>query len=556
MTTAVYHQRGLHASTHHAPDAADLVELLDSKWFGDASSSSSRRISRGGRRDAKSYLSLVGSGPSDLSSSGSKAEMEARDWAPLLADVPERVRDRTVSRSANTSVMGPDLSTLHHPHGGVAAGPRQTSPPEAVDTEMRREPSPFEADSDSPGGRLGTWAGRQRVFAEFLRGEEAEEAGRAAARAAAAAADGSDDEEEGEGGERVSPRTSASPPEVQGVRPRHIFGPALLGGEERAASSGPVVLGAMRAPASNAGGRGADSAAAAQRSAEDEDVNMAWRWRFTRKWQMEQAKQFDPAYGQDGEDEDDWGAALGYMAVHGGGLDLATPASVGEAHGGGLAGPSGDVGAGAGIEASPSFSQPMLLDAGGSANLGDASLAREADAAPATRRLAAVASKARHLAARQAEIEHAVTARWESASAGQAWVGAQVDGVALDHWGRFAFVLARLSDAAEHRKLVVRGRNGVGEAGLAAALAHEAAGAAARHRLAPARVAVLASGTAEWSAARDRVLVVRATALGAAKDPLVRCAADADRIVAALVAAALPAGYSVLPAPAAAGGVA
>ncbi|KFM29093.1 hypothetical protein F751_3710 [Auxenochlorella protothecoides] len=448
MTTAVYHQRGLHASTHHAPDAADLVELLDSKWFGDASSSSSRRISRGGRRDAKSYLSLVGSGPSDLSSSGSKAEMEARDWAPLLADVPERVRDRTVSRSANTSVMGPDLSTLHHPHGGVAAGPRQTSPPEAVDTEMRREPSPFEADSDSPGGRLGTWAGRQRVFAEFLRGEEAEEAGRAAARAAAAAADGSDDEEEGEGGERVSPRTSASPPEVQGVRPRHIFGPALLGGEERAASSGPVVLGAMRAPASNAGGRGADSAAAAQRSAEDEDVNMAWRWRFTRKWQMEQAKQFDPAYGQDGEDEDDWGAALGYMAVHGGGLDLATPAS------------------------------PMLLDAGGSANLGDASLAREADAAPATRRLAAVASKARHLAARQAEIEHAVTARWESASAGQAWVGAQVDGVALDHWGRFAF------------------------------------------------------------------------------DPLVRCAADADRIVAALVAAALPAGYSVLPAPAAAGGVA
>lgn len=45
--------------------------------------------------------------------------------------------------------------------------------------------------------------------------------------------------------------------------------------------------------------------------------------------------------------------------------------------------------------------------------------------------------------------------------------------------------------------------------------------------MAPARVAVLASGTAEWSAARDPVmLVVRATALGAA-DPLVRCAAGA-----------------------------
>ncbi len=30
----------------------------------------------------------------------------------------------------------------------------------------------------------------------------------------------------------------------------------------------------------------------------------AWRWRFTKRWQQEQAKQFDPDFGKGGNDEE------------------------------------------------------------------------------------------------------------------------------------------------------------------------------------------------------------------------------------------------------------
>lgn len=30
----------------------------------------------------------------------------------------------------------------------------------------------------------------------------------------------------------------------------------------------------------------------------------AWRYRFTRRWQQEQAKQFDPEFGREGGDEE------------------------------------------------------------------------------------------------------------------------------------------------------------------------------------------------------------------------------------------------------------
>ena len=38
------------------------------------------------------------------------------------------------------------------------------------------------------------------------------------------------------------------------------------------------------------------------------------RWRFGRRWRAEQAKQLDPTYGQEPDDEDTWDAALGCAA--------------------------------------------------------------------------------------------------------------------------------------------------------------------------------------------------------------------------------------------------
>lgn len=239
------------------------------------------------------------------------------------------------------------------------------------------------------------------------------------------------------------------------------------------------------------------------------------------------------------------------MRVHGSELaDLATTASV-EDRRGGLAGMAGDSQTPSLLEASPSFSQPMLLDTAGSAGASDATLGagahghRDGEAAPATRRLRAVAQKARHLRARQAEIEQEVAARWETTAANTAWVGAHLEPAVLDHWGRYSFVLARLRDGSDHRKLIVRGRNGVDSAGLAAALDQEVSQAAVKHRLMGARVEVLACGSMEWARGRERAVCVRVSALGAVADPLVRGLSDAARIVAAIAKQALPPGTAV-----------
>lgn len=46
----------------------------------------------------------------------------------------------------------------------------------------------------------------------------------------------------------------------------------------------------------------------------DAELNAAWRWRFTRKWQAEQMKQFEAApEGGGGDDEEEWAAALRLM---------------------------------------------------------------------------------------------------------------------------------------------------------------------------------------------------------------------------------------------------
>jgi hypothetical protein len=54
---------------------------------------------------------------------------------------------------------------------------------------------------------------------------------------------------------------------------------------------------------------------------DDAELHQAWRWRFGRKWQMEQARQFDPENTEENED-DEWGAALGYLGTAGDGLNL------------------------------------------------------------------------------------------------------------------------------------------------------------------------------------------------------------------------------------------
>jgi hypothetical protein len=65
--------------------------------------------------------------------------------------------------------------------------------------------------------------------------------------------------------------------------------------------------------------------------------------------------------------------------------------------------------------------------------------------------------------------------RWESAGS-VLWVGSILPTVQVDLWGRFHFALVRVADSSGRQKLVLRGRNGLTETRLMAALEQEVRG--------------------------------------------------------------------------------
>lgn len=192
---------------------------------------------------------------------------------------------------------------------------------------MRRQPSAGQAaakglprphqnsrrlrEEEEDNGVLGTWAGRQRFFSDHLRQEEEERQQQqqqqqrqqrggmpplpppTAGAAAAAAA-----QEAGGPSEREAELPYVAPPRTET----------------------PVVLAPPPLPL-----RANDHPSGATLDAE---MNAAWRWRFTRKWQAEQMKQFDgpappgPNGLAEGEDEEEWAAALRLMDAVDGGLNM------------------------------------------------------------------------------------------------------------------------------------------------------------------------------------------------------------------------------------------
>lgn len=75
--------------------------------------------------------------------------------------------------------------------------------------------------------------------------------------------------------------------------------------------------------------------------------------------------------------------------------------------------------------------------------------------------------------------------RWESAAAGQPWVGQHLPAVTVDSWGKFPFVLVRLLDRSSRHKVLVRGKNGAEEGALFAQLEQEVGGAEGREGVQP-----------------------------------------------------------------------
>ncbi|CAL8467141.1 g6677 [Coccomyxa elongata] len=270
--------------------------------------------------------------------------------------------------------------------------------------------------------------------------------------------------------------------------------------------------------------------------ADDEEKlrQAAWRWRFNRRWAQEQARQMDPQYGLQAGDEDGWDEALGYMDACGPGWHLQIARTTSDD---GLANSSL-------ISHASGLSTCFLGDSQRSRTLattGDGSGMGEA-----TKGIVQVARKAANLYEHQQAIEDQVRERWDSAShAGMNWAGQELPAVQIDKFGRFPFVLVKLSDRLAGSKLLVRGKNGRSEMQLVSAVTKEVLGITSRGRLPQASVTLMGSGSMEWIRERDRVINVSAGKVVSGLDGSIHSKEDVARLTAALTRASLPMHYRV-----------
>ena len=67
-----------------------------------------------------------------------------------------------------------------------------------------------------------------------------------------------------------------------------------------------------------------------------------------------------------------------------------------------------------------------------------------------------------------------IICRWDTASnAGISWAGQDIPAVQIDKFGKFQYILVRLSDRIAGTKLIVRGKNGRTESQLVSAVSKE-----------------------------------------------------------------------------------
>lgn len=118
----------------------------------------------------------------------------------------------------------------------------------------------------------------------------------------------------------------------------------------------------------------------------------------------------------------------------------------------------------------------------------------------ATKQVLSVAVRARELLHMQHQIESDAAAAWErSCTAGESWAATHLEPVRIQMFGRFPYVVMRITDVATRRHLLlVRGRQGASGEDLQAAARAEVADVCARYSCALPAMGVLGWGRMEW----------------------------------------------------------
>lgn len=261
-----------------------------------------------------------------------------------------------------------------------------------------------------------------------------------------------------------------------------------------------------------------DGAFSSRELLEEQQAEHAWRWRFSRKWEVEQRRSIEKPDGSgQAEAADDVLEPITYCKACGTGVDLQVTASLRRAAG---------EGAGGSREAPrrcPSRASLCQFDCDGSCSssaannlLGASLAAREAPTLwrspswtsqqpSATKDLLSLAARARSLMHLQAQIESDAQARWESCGGGEAWVGASVAAVQIDRWGRFPYLVFRLTEGRRQR-LLVRGSNSSGAEALAREVEEQVAAAFSGRSHGRPRVQLAGGGIMEWRQDTERHL--------------------------------------------------
>ncbi|GAB4822735.1 hypothetical protein N2152v2_009781 [Parachlorella kessleri] len=323
------------------------------------------------------------------------------------------------------------------------------------------------------------------------------------------------------------------------------------GGKSEGSDHGPVVLGAL--PEFSMGNGGSLSKGSSMRS--DQAREAAWRWRFTRKWEAEQKKYYEEQPGAGSLLSNDELDAIQYTQACGMGENLqfdpplfrsSSRTSTGglqhslscqfDVSGHGGSGALAALAAAAGSQEQQLTPQRLqqhqqqnghqhtnghhqqngLIDGsqhgrpprpkGAVPWLG---LAADVQQPSATSAVLSMVTKARDLLQKQQQFEQEAQSRWErSMSAGldESWAGQRLRQVQISMSGRFRYVVLRAVDARGHQRYLVRGRSKASPAVLVEEVTHEAAVVSRREGLPQVVIELVGCGVMEWREDTDRHL--------------------------------------------------
>ncbi|KAL4853598.1 hypothetical protein ACK3TF_005430 [Chlorella vulgaris] len=493
--------------------AVDVLQLLNSAWFGPLSRSKAAELFRREQPEAEP----------GLPPRRGRKQQQQQQQAAAAAARGERTSDASPTSSSQRSGSSSQVAAAGGDSRGhaaqAAAGPSSQQQAAAQAAAIQHLPG------------IGTWAGRYRLFG----GQQP-----ADAKAAAAAAM-----------QRQRQRQAPSPSDPSlaagGTRPGD-------GDQQRASShendSSPVVLRPGAA-------FGAPHPAAADEALPDREQRLvrcgseedAWRWRFSRKWACEQKRYYEQPEVPTSMVSDDLDA-MEFTQACGMGLDLQVlptrrplkhAASIEEE---GALGIDNSVSTlslcqfdvdhsetALGLlsaEMSPCNSTHGAVAAGRLLNRTTSGSglprppqqaqqaqqqAQQQEGGPsprlpsATKSVLSMANRARELLRRQGVIEQEVQDRWESgATSGDAWAGRALKGVLIDMRGRFKYCVLRVSDGTGRTRFIVRGRSGATPATLLESASLEAAEASRSGPLPAVVVEIVGAGIMEWREDTEREL--------------------------------------------------